>query len=112
MFQDVTTACTDKMDYSPSFSIPSTVEAKGPIRLFGSNKHSRNRFEKFIVSSNITLPSCILNETVSSGESLRILTPVQAYKVALNALNTFERKWDVYVKEQARLLSVFDEDEE
>lgn len=42
----------------------------------------------------------------------RILTPVQAYKVAINALNTFERKWDVYVKEQARLLSVFDEDEE
>ncbi len=114
MLSDVTTEYTDNMDYLPNFSIPSTTEAKSPIRLFGDYKHTqRNRFQKLIISADISFPtSCILNETVSSVESPRILTPVQAYELALNALKTFENKWDAYVKEEARLLSVFDEDEE
>jgi len=54
----------------------------------------------------------VLNEKVSTVENLRILTPIQAYELALNTLKTFENKWDLYVKEEARLLSVFDEDED
>lgn len=53
-----------------------------------------------------------LNEKVSTAESPRILTPIQAYELALNTLKTFENKWENYVKEEARLLSVFDEDED
>ena len=53
-----------------------------------------------------------LNEKVSTVESPRILTPIQAYELALNTLKTFENKWEAYVKEEARLLSVFDEDED
>ncbi len=44
--------------------------------------------------------------------SPRILTPIQAYDLALNTLKTFENSWKEYVREEARLLSVFDEDED
>jgi hypothetical protein len=54
----------------------------------------------------------VLNEKASTVESPRILTPIQAYELALNTLKTFETKWEAYVKEEARLLSIFDEDED
>lgn len=54
----------------------------------------------------------VLNENISTVESPRILTPIEAYELSLNTLKTFENKWDAYVKEEARLLSVFDEDED
>ncbi len=110
MSQDATTTYTCEEEYSHSIS--STVGAPSPIRLFSRSKPiGIKRFERFIVSANISLPtSSIENATESSIESPRILTNIQAYELALNALRTFEDEWKAYVQEEARLLSIFDEE--
>jgi hypothetical protein len=39
------------------------------------------------------------------------ITPIQAYELALDTLKTFENKWDTYIKEEARLLFIFDRED-
>jgi len=103
-------------EYLPDLSTWQT-ERELPIRPI---RRERNRFipkqrlETPIVSAEIDLPTLdIENKTVSIEEKgSRILTPIQAYEVALKTLRVNEAKWNAYVQEEARILSVFDDEEE
>jgi len=39
----------------------------------------------------------------------KTITNIQAYKIALDTLKTFEDKWKTYIKEEDRRMSAFDE---
>lgn len=80
--------------------------AKAYGAIFGS-QHAR-----LVVSTGVLPDPEITNETVPIGqEESRVLTPSQAYHLALSVLEDYEKERDAYLKEEARLLSIFDEDE-
>ena len=54
----------------------------------------------------------MVNETASfEEETPRVLTPMQAYELALSTLKSYEDEWNAYIEKEARLLSVFDEED-
>lgn len=114
MLQEVITENTGEVGYLPDFG-PSPIKLNLPMGLIGGRNYisiPRCQFETLTVSVNIDLPSsCGANATVTTERTPRIITPIQAYKIALDTLRTFEDKWNTYVQEEARRLSILDEDE-
>lgn len=115
MLQEVITENIGETGYLPDFG-PSPIKLGLPIGLMIGRSYKSIPgclFEALTVSTNIDMPSiCSINATVTTERTPRIITHTQAYEIALNILRTFEDKWNVYVQEEARLLSIFDEDED
>jgi hypothetical protein len=114
MLQEVITENIGEMGYLPEFG-PSPIKLNLPIGLIGRSYKSVPRclFEGLTVSTNIDLtPLCSTNATVTTERTPRIITSTQAYEIALNTLRIYEDKWNVYVQEEAKLQSIFDEDED
>lgn len=115
MLQEVITENIGEIRYLPDFG-PSPNKLGLPMGLINGRSYKsipRCPFEALTVSANIDIPSiCSINATVTTERTPRIITPTQAYEIALNTLRTFEDKWNAYVQEEARLLSIFDEDED
>ncbi len=115
MLQEVITENIGEIGYLPDFG-PSPIKLDLPMGLINGRSYKsipRCLFEAFTVSANIDLPSsCGANATVTTERTPRIITHTQAYEIALNTLRTFEDKWNAYVTEEARMLSIFDEDED
>lgn len=107
MLQEVTTENIGGVGYLPDFG-HSPVDL--PIGLIDGRTYKsipKCLFETFIISADIDLqPPCSANVTVTTERSPRIITPIQAYELALNALRTHEDKWNAYVKEEASVTSV------
>ena len=114
MLQEVITENIGEVGYLPDFG-PSPIKLDLPLGLINGRHYKSISciFERLTVSANIDLTSsCGANATVTTERTPRIITPIQAYEIALNTLRTFEDKWNAYVKEEARLQSIFDEDED
>ena len=115
MLQEVITENIGEMGYLPDFG-PSPIKLGLPMGLIYGRIYTSIPgcpFEAFTVSANIDLTSiCSTDATVTTVRTPRIITHTQAYEIALNTLRTFEDKWDAYVQEEARLQSIFDEDED
>jgi hypothetical protein len=47
----------------------------------------------------------MINETIT-----QLISPIRAHAFALDTLRTFENKWDAYIREEARLFFIFEED--
>lgn len=113
MLQEVITENIGEAGYLPDFG-PSPNILHLPMGLINwrNDKSIQCQFESLTVSANIDLAfSCGANATVTTERTPRIITPIQAYKIALDTLRTFEDKWNAYVQEEARQLSILDEDE-
>lgn len=113
MIQEIATENTGMIGYFPNLG-PTPIEVQPQMILMSGHKYTpRCEHEEFIISANIKIPTYITNETVTSGKSItRLISPIQAYELALDTLRTFETKWDSYIQEEARLLFIFDEEED
>lgn len=116
MLQEIATEYTGMPDFVPDFGPdfgPNPIEVQPQMILTGGYKYTpRCAHEELIISANINIPTCISNETVTSGKSItRLISPIRAHEFALDTLRTFENKWDAYIREEARLLFIFDEEE-
>ncbi|MCB0179750.1 MAG: hypothetical protein KDI62_16070 [Anaerolineae bacterium] len=76
----------------------------------------RGLWANFIVTSSAINfpPPDIANETIITAEEVhsKVLSHKEAYKLALATLQTFEDEWNKYLDEEARDLSVFEEEDE
>ena len=113
MIQEIATENTGMPGFFPEFG-PTPTEVRPQMILMGGyNLTPRCEDDDFIISANIKIQTCISNETVTSEKSItRLISPIQAYELALDTLRIFEKKWDDYIKEEARLLSIFEEEED
>jgi hypothetical protein len=115
MLQEVITENIGEMGYLPDFG-PSPNKLGLPMGLINGRSYKsipRCLFEKLTVSANIDLPSiCGINATLTTERTPQIITPIQAYEIAISTLRIYEDKWNAYVKEEAKLQSIFDEDED
>lgn len=113
MVQEIITSGIGGSEYLPEF-IPSPLEYELSVRPIIVPRYTpKCELENLIVSADIDLPPCLENVTVTTKDQdiPRILTPNQAYELALETVRTFEEKWDAYVQNEARLLSIFDQEE-
>lgn len=113
MMQEIATENIGTPGFFPDFG-PTSIEVQPQMMQMGGYKYTPNcEHEEFIISANIKISTCITNETVTSGKSItQLISPIQAYELALDILRTFENKWDAYIQEEARLLFIFDEEED
>ena len=111
MAGEITTVNIKDQQLLPDFG-PSIITTKSPS--FNMNKPSSEcGYESFAVSMNIEFTSCIKNETVTNiGSISRIISPKQAYGLALDTLKNFEDKWDLFAQKEAKRLFVFDEEKD
>lgn len=113
MIQEIATENTGMPGFFSDFG-PTSIEVQPQMIPMGGYKYTpRCGHEEFIISANIEISTCITNETVTSGKSItQLISPIQAYELALDTLRNFENKWDAYTQEEARLLFIFDEEED
>ena len=113
MIQEIAAENTRMVGFLPDFGPTPTEIQPQMILMGGYNLTQRCEYEDLIISANIKIQTCISNETVTSEKSItRLISPIQAYELALDTLRIFEKKWDDYIREEARLLFIFDEEED
>ncbi|MFZ5452279.1 MAG: hypothetical protein ACOZF2_10495 [Thermodesulfobacteriota bacterium] len=88
------------------------IEAKypGTIRNYQDNIYE---IGSWTISSNIIIPLGD-KETRTVGveaEFLKEITPHQAYEIALKALKKYEREWIEYLQEEAKEISIIEEED-
>lgn len=111
MSSEITTIGNWMQELLPDFG-PSQIESQ--IRLpIGYHYPNKSEIETVIVSTDVDYPLYIDNQSVTSEKSIPLLlTPIQAYEIALDILRSFEDKWEAYVQEEAKVQSIFDEDDD
>jgi len=111
MSSEITTIGNWMQELLPDFG-PNQIESQ--IRLpIGYHYPPKSEIETIVVSTDVDYPLCIDNQSVTSEKSIPLLlTPVQAYEIALDILRSFEDKWEAYAQEEAKVQSIFDEDDD
>ena len=101
-------------DYSNDSSVRHISNFPPSIKPSGQSSILKQRLKNRSISTDIDLPPFdIEDSTLTANEKTRVvISPMEAYKLALNALESFEDAWSAYVEEEARYLSAFDEEED
>ena len=114
MLLGTSTTCIIEPSYSRDSSVQQICNFPPSIRPSGQSSVLKQRLKNRSISTDIDLPPFdIEDNTLTADEKTSVMiSPMQAYRLALDALESFEDAWSAYVEEEARYSSAFDEEDD